>query len=95
MALRSSSKGKVDHTYIACLECRFVGSWEVDSAMHYRAIGDDAEVKGVRLDATRFYILFRKGALVALVPSNVLTFEEEFIEELLDVNEEKQGKISH
>ena len=63
--------------------------------MHYSALGDDAEVRGVRLDATRFYIRFRKGALVTLVPSNVLTYEEEFVEELIDVDEDKQqGRTS-
>ena len=86
-----SNAESIDHTYIACLECRFKGNWQSDSAGHYTAEGEDAEVRLVRLDGMRRYLGFKKGAYVNLLASNVLTYEEADLEENVDIDDEKQN----
>jgi hypothetical protein len=88
---RTPTPKKIDHTYIACLECRFKGNWQADSTGHYIAEGDDAEVRLVRLDRTRQYLGFKTGANVTLLPSNVLTYEEADVEEDVDIDEDTRG----
>lgn len=58
--------------------------------MHYIAMRDEAEVRLVELNGTRKYIKFRNGALVTLLPSNVLTYEIEDEIQSLYVDEEAE-----
>ncbi len=88
IARKTPILSSIDHTYITCLECRFKGTWQEDSAGHYSATGDDAELRIVRLDRVKKYLAFKKGALVTLLPSNVITYEEANIEENVNIDEQ-------
>jgi hypothetical protein len=90
---RYTGQRALDHTYIACLECRFVGSWQAASLM-YKASGGEADVALVELNGTRRRLHFREGAIVHLLPSNVLTYESDDEEESLVVDENEQDPNS-
>lgn len=77
---------RVNRTHVGCLECHFKGAWESDSAGHYTATGEDAELRMVRLDGLKKYLAFKKGASVILSPSNVITYEQADIEENVDID---------
>jgi len=91
---RYHEKGMIDHIFIACLECRFTGSWNVTESRNlYTAKGDGAKVILVELNGTKKTIGFKKDANVTILPSNVLTFEREDEDESVYVDEdEKSGK---
>lgn len=83
---------RIDRTFLGCLECRFKGSWEVESGTgRYIAIGDDAELRVVRLDGLKRYLAFKKGASVTLSPTTVIMFDQSDLEESVEL-EAKVGK---
>lgn len=86
--------GLVDHIFIACLECRFREAWQVSESLHYTALGNNAYLDLVRLDGTRVYMQFKAGAVVSVLPSNVITYEEQDFLGFLDIDEDKKGKSS-
>ena len=91
ISVHRGSQGKsIDHTFITCLECRFIGEWQVDSQLHYRANIEGAELKLVRVDGTRLYLAFRLSAIVKLLPSNVVTYEEHDVLFYVNVDEDPQ-----
>lgn len=64
--------GRVDHIFISCLECEFVGEWiPPDNAMFYQADLNmpGAIVKLVDFAGTRKIIQFKRGAYVTLLPN--------------------------
>ncbi len=84
-------QSSVDHNYVACLECRFKGTWQADSAGHYIASGDDAELRILRIDGAKKYLTFKNGARVSVLCSNMLTYEQNDVEE--DVNVEEEAAV--
>jgi len=91
---RYQAREMIDHVFIACLECRFGGSWSfTESRNLYIAKANGALVILVELNGTRKTIGFKKDAYVTLLPSNVITFEREDEDESVYVDEdEKRGK---
>ncbi len=84
----------VDHNYIACLECRFKGTWQADSAGRYIASGDDAELRILRIDGVKKYLTFNKDALVSILSSNMITYEQADVEEDVNIEEEATSPFS-
>lgn len=84
--------GEVDHIFVACLECRFKGKWQVVDTTTYRSMAEGAEVRLVQLNGTRKYIKFKNGAYVALLSSNIVTYESEDEMQSLYVNEDEREK---
>ncbi len=83
---------RIDRTFLGCLECRFKGAWEIDSATgRYLATGEDAELRIVRLDGMKKYLAFKKGAAVTLSPTNVIMFDQSDIEEIVNIDEQPMG----
>jgi hypothetical protein len=85
----TSMQSSLDHNYIACLECRFKGTWHSDSEGHYTSAGEDSELRIIRLDGAKKYLAFRSGARVSLIFPNVVSFEQTDVEE--DINIEDQS----
>ncbi|MGI0081128.1 MAG: hypothetical protein ACRECH_16075 [Nitrososphaerales archaeon] len=81
----------IDHNYISCLECRFKGTWQVDAAGHYTAGGDDAELRILRADGVKKYLVFKKDARVSLSSSNVIGYEQADVEEDVDIEKKSTG----
>ena len=75
----------IDHNFIACLECRFKGTWSSDSAGHYVAVGEAAELRLVRIDGFKKYLAFKSGAHVTVFFQNVLSYEQTDVEEEVDI----------
>jgi hypothetical protein len=93
--ITNAYRSEVDHIYIACLECRFVGSWNTSGPddILYIAENGNAEVRLVELNGTRKVISFRKGAYVTILPSNVVTYERQDEEESIYIDEDvRAGK---
>jgi hypothetical protein len=77
---------RIDRTFLGCLECRFKGSWEVESGTgRYLANGDDAELRIVRLDGLKRYLAFKNGAAVTLSPMAVIMFDQTDLEESVEL----------
>jgi hypothetical protein len=66
---------KIDHIYIAFLECRATGPWNTSGSddLLYISQDDNAEVNLVELNGTRKRIVFKKGAYITILSSNVIT----------------------
>jgi hypothetical protein len=87
MSRENSAQSNIDHNYIACLECRFKGTWRLESAGHYAAAGEDAELRIVRNDGLKKYLVFKSGALVSLLFPNVISYEKADVEEDIVIEE--------
>ena len=85
---RTLVRSSVNHNYIACLECRFKGTWQADSAGHYIASGDDAELRILRIDGVKKYLTFKNSARVSVLSSNMITYEQADVEEDVDLEEQ-------
>src|SRR5579864_6624818 len=66
----------VDHNYTAFLECRFKGTWQSDSAGQYTAVGDDSELRLIRIDGMKKYLAFKSGARVSILFPNVVSYDQ-------------------
>jgi len=77
----------IDHNFIACLECRFKGTWQSDSAGNYSSVGEASELRIVRMDGTKRYLAFKNGARVSMIFPNVISYEEGDVEEDIDIEE--------
>ncbi len=78
----------IDHNYIACLESRFKGTWQSDSEGHYTAVGEDSELRIVRLDGVKKYLAFKSGAHVSIIFPNVVSYEQGDVEEDIDIEDQ-------
>jgi hypothetical protein len=83
----TSSQPSIDHNYIACLECRFKGTWRSDSEGHYTAVGEDSELRIVRIDGLKKYLAFKSGAHVSMIFPNVVSYEQGDVEEDIDIKD--------
>ena len=95
MAIERNTPGltSVDHNYIACLECRFKGTWQLDSAGRYVASGDDAELRILRNDGAKKYLTFKSGAVVSMLFSNMITYERSDVEEDVVIDNEVVSSV--
>jgi len=88
MSNETPMQSTIDHNYIACLECRFKGTWQSDSAGHYTAVGEDSELRIVRIDGSKKYMAFKTGAHVSLLFPNVVSYEQADVEEDIDIEDQ-------
>jgi hypothetical protein len=84
----TSIQPSIDHNYIACLEFRFKGTWQSDSTEHYTAVGEDSELRVVRLDGVKKYLAFKTGAHVSMIFPNVVSYEQGDVEEDIDIEDQ-------
>ncbi len=83
----------VDYVFIACIESRFKDSWRVVAGTEttYQATTDDAELIVVELNGLRRRFLFSKDAYVTVLQSNVITFDDQAVDESVLVDEDEQA----
>ena len=85
MSNESPKQSSIDHNYISCLECRFKGTWQSDSAGNYTSVGEDSELRIIRVDGAKKYLAFKSGARVSLLFPNVVSYEQADVEEDIDI----------